>query len=408
MREGKVVAAGGKDNCAPAWDGFVDFQTGLLKRNRVLLQQRSGSSLCVAFGPRAELLRRLHVAESLLKDGFDPNQARDEGGRWTSGGGTSRAGGSSSRHEAAALAVGAAAIGEEAASASLLGEIGATTIAGLEAIGAGLGAAATLFLGVLFIPIGRSSVSSGELPGEPDIRYHYDGDTGHFTLYGPDKAPIFHGTDGGDGIIRAGNGDAIGRRVQGSVVVDWDSLARAVADGGISARTNTDSNDPKLCPDPWLDVPGYKSPASKLYQAYINWKTNPQNPLPPGLAVYLVNPRTARPVSFDDCELTTGDFVEAKGWEFRRLLLFKGEKMATRVEARLMDQARRQVAAAGSRHVRWYFAEVEAADRVRALFARDKELSHIEVIYEPMRAEKRYQQSQRTRSSSMNLWENAL
>lgn len=79
-------------------------------------------------------LRRLGLAAALIKGEYDPDQPRDERGRWTNEGATGAAG---------AATTGTAAIGETAmgeAAASLFSAIGAETLAGLAAVGAGMAA----------------------------------------------------------------------------------------------------------------------------------------------------------------------------------------------------------------------------------------------------------------------------
>ena len=50
----------------------------------------------------------------------------------------------------------------------------------------------------------------------------------------------------------------------------------------------------------------------------------------------------------------------------------------------LWDEAERQVLAAGSRPVRWYFSEEQAADHIRELFKGDAVRGHIDIVYAPM------------------------
>jgi hypothetical protein len=67
-------------------DPLVDIDTGMLRRNRALVQNAPGAVLFLGFGPRAEWLRRLATADTLIKSGYDPEEPRDEHGRWTSEG----------------------------------------------------------------------------------------------------------------------------------------------------------------------------------------------------------------------------------------------------------------------------------------------------------------------------------
>ena len=50
--------------------------------------------------------------------------------------------------------------------------------------------------------------------------------------------------------------------------------------------------------------------------------------------------------------------------------------------SRNIEQATRQVEAAGSREIEWHFAEKEAADAAREIFEKEKDLKKIKVIYD--------------------------
>lgn len=54
--------------------------------------------------------------------------------------------------------------------------------------------------------------------------------------------------------------------------------------------------------------------------------------------------------------------------------------MKDRFEEDLIDQATRQVQAAGSREIEWHFAEKEAADAARELFGKTSGLERIKVV----------------------------
>lgn len=123
---------------ARGWQGrLVDFETGIVRRDHVLVQSTPGAVIFLGFGPRAarlrrfafgeaadpdpflarchaiaeaaeggriakaqqagvplaildiedRVLRRLCIAEALAKAGYDPDEPRDDHGRWTDGGG---------------------------------------------------------------------------------------------------------------------------------------------------------------------------------------------------------------------------------------------------------------------------------------------------------------------------------
>jgi hypothetical protein len=51
---------------------------------------------------------------------------------------------------------------------------------------------------------------------------------------------------------------------------------------------------------------------------------------------------------------------------------------------KMVDQATRQVEAAGNRKLFWFFAEKAAADKMRQVFGKIRKLDSIDVIYQPM------------------------
>jgi len=127
------------------------------------------------------------------------------------------------------------------------------------------------------------------------------------------------------------------------------------------------------------------------YQTYVSALVNPERPLPPGLAVrlpradldHLPDPANMNDwVYFDDCRLSDGTMIEAKGTGYLDMLNQGSDQIPwIGVERGLRDQASRQLNAAGARRVEWYFAEEPVADYVREKFITDK--LPITVIVEP-------------------------
>jgi hypothetical protein len=125
---------------------------------------------------------------------------------------------------------------------------------------------------------------------------------------------------------------------------------------------------------------GAEEPAIK-YQAQISALNNPQRPLPPGLAVSLINQVTGRPVYYDDCRESDGTMIEAKGPRYADKLgnYIVGQSIRTE----WIDQATKQVQASGGRAIEWYFAEHEAADTARNIFNEKRDLRRIFVFTVP-------------------------
>ncbi|HEX7968829.1 MAG TPA: Tox-REase-5 domain-containing protein, partial [Stellaceae bacterium] len=220
-------------------------------------------------------------------------------------------------------------------------------------------------------------ISDGTLPDRPDLSFEYDEGARRLRLYRQDndgRSLVFEGRPDADGIIRDDAGHAIGRKLDGSVVIiDPDTLPGSGSDRGGAG--------PKLCPDPGDDRPGGKKDKDIAYQAYVSSLVNPEEPLEPGLAVKLFNPITGNDVYFDDCRRSDGTMIEAKGTGYLEMLEKESDYPWDGVEAKMLRQARSQLQAAGARPIEWHFAEREVADYVRDLFR--KQNVQITVIYSP-------------------------
>jgi hypothetical protein len=151
----------------------IDRNTGLLKRDRLLLQNTEAAEIFLGLGSRFVLHKQLVEAGQLAKQ-YNQNETRDQDGRWATNGGTANAALSAA---AVAPAIGPGGVGNLLGkfpnTPSLLQRLGP---AALEVLGdfAAAFAAPAAFLGAYFIPLGRSAVASGTLPDHPDIDYHYN------------------------------------------------------------------------------------------------------------------------------------------------------------------------------------------------------------------------------------------
>jgi hypothetical protein len=375
----------------------IDLNTGFLKRDRLLLQNSASAAVFLGFGERKALYRLVAEAEQFAKQ-YDPNESRDENGRWIASVGAAVSLAVDRVGPLSATSGLTGTFGNLSRAPSIFGEVGPAALEALGGLAVTFATGATAFLGAYFLPLGRrSAVDSGTLPGHPDITYHYDGDMGHFTLYNSDHELLFTGITNGDGVIRTQDGDAIGRRIDGTIVMDSTILpdeteaapvSQIEAEGLNEAQTEAQAKaeaiagtQPQLCPDPLPDRPGYKSPLSMAYQQYVNTLVNPEHPLSPGLAVYFFNAETGRSVAFDDCYATNGIPVDAKGYGLARMI--QNTKMAGFLGASFTKQAARQVGAAAGRPIDWYVAEPGAANFFRTTFAKAG-FSTIHVIDAPM------------------------
>jgi hypothetical protein len=317
-------------------------------------------------------LRRLGAAVALAKEGFDPNQPRDDHGRWTGDGASG----------------GAAAVAFVSRSVVDVPELVPALRALATRLLGGPVSAAVAFFGTLFIPTNRSLISEGTVPDAPDLGYRFDQGAGVLTLTRTAKDGsrdvLFSGRYDLDGVFRDRDGNIIGRHLGGSVVIDPDAVPgyqskRTASDqSDAKARTDgaTDTDEPKLCPAPKeVNTEGRKEPALR-YQEQITH-------IPRGFQFVLTDPTTGRDVSYDGCDPKTGTMQEAKGPGYEKRMQNQDdwdEWYEGREE--IEDQMIRQSRAAGRRMVEWHFAEKPVADFFKR-FAEQQHLFNIIVIHTP-------------------------
>ena len=315
-------------------------QCGVLGGDTVHAQQRAESAAIgwLKLGvPLAEFddpsLRRLALLAALSKAGFDPDQPRDDHGRWSDQGGA-----------AGYLAPQGANPFTRPSVWSAVGQAAARLLPALGELAARY-SAPTLALGIIFIPRDSGSVVDGRVPENPDISFHWDRPEGVLTLYqdGPEgRRKIYSDQYDGDGIFRDRNGRAIGRVVEdGALILDPDALP-----GG------RPQDEPLLCPDPDDENIKGRSERALRYQEYV---TN----LPRGLDVTLTDPLSPRDVSFDGCRDGDGTMLEAKGFGYLALMRRTNQEPWENAVKKLDQQVDRQARAAkaAGRQVEWYFAE---------------------------------------------------
>lgn len=289
-------------------------------------------------------LRRLGVVAELIKAGFDPGQPRDDHGRWTDEG-------------AAGAAAARLTRPPTAAAPSLFGRVAPEVLQGLAAIGGRL-SAATAFLGIIFIPTNRSLLTEGTLPDQPDVRYRYDQEAGTLELFRFDEQHegqiIVAGRADADGVFRDDEGRALGRQLDGSVIVDPDALPDA------ARRSDSERDEPRVCPTPTEENIVGRTERALAYQEQITG-------LPRGLSVKLWSPEDGKYIDFDGCRESDGTMLEAKGPGYLKHLREQNRFVWPEIERELNKQAGRQsrAAAAANRRSEWYFAEEPVADYFR-------------------------------------------
>jgi len=341
-----------------------------------------------ALGPD---LARVMAAVELAKD-YDPDQARDDHGRWTSTG-------------AAVGAVASAALmyGSEAY-ADGLQQIGAQVLgaaaralpaaaAALSDVAAAAVLPAMAFCGTLFVPAPRGlATSDGPVSDAPGYSYHFDQEAGHLTIQHQlddgSKEIVFDGRYGKDGVFRDDGDNAIGRFLGDGVALDADAVrgyearrkSNSAAQAGATAQSIAIAQtEPKLCPDPTVESIAGRKPPALLYQSQISG-------LPPGVDFRLINPESGNPVSYDACwPEKAGEMGEAKGPNYFKFMIdpdhwYKWYQGVGQIK----DQMARQARAAGDRQVEWHFAEQAPAEYFRQYVKANPEtLSNIHVFYTP-------------------------
>jgi hypothetical protein len=234
--------------------------------------------------------------------------------------------------------VGVGLVGNEA---EWLATLTHTTVDALRQLFSRMGGA-SFALGFLFIPTNRSPIVEGTIANSPGASYRFDGDMGTLQLRQDigslSTVVVSEGHIGADGLFRDAKGRVIGRYLSGSgVFIDAGALPgyRMLPDSAAApdAGTRNDSQ-PKLCPDPTPDRPG--APLDNPYQQDVSMLVNGRA-LPPGLAVSLFNPISNKDVVFDDCRLTDGTMIEAKGDGYLEMLLKGSRNMPWLGVRRLRD-----------------------------------------------------------------------
>lgn len=343
-------------------------------------------------------LRNLAEAAPMLK-AYDPDEPRDELGRWTSEGSTP---------EHARVKPGPEMM---LASAEVLAPGLASDIApflGRIAIGANAGMIA---FGLLLIPFGSGNNFEGTLPGSTNIGYRFE--EGTLSLYYTDadgiRVTLFSGRADSDGLYRDAQGHAIARLLDNGVgfVIDPDELPALAAktQGKASDLLNPDliqavvqayndkvaalsKSEAQLCP-PATPEKFNGSLRAALYQ----WSVCG---MPPDWSVKVGG------VSFDGCIAPRGPFEECKGlgigdkmtgdpievwpwppWYTTETDPMTGEPVDTGI-SRIVNQMKRQNVVAGELGTfsLWKVAEPDLAEWLKR-YAAANGLTNIVVVYVP-------------------------
>lgn len=328
-------------------------------------------------GPRT-IFQALKVGRSYidaLEKDYNPNEPRVPAGSGRTSGEWTRDGGASSPSRLSFLASGAASRigGQWTRLLSWIAELDAAQLAALGLYAARVltpvGGAAAVF-GLLFIPSPNDVRVEGEVAGIPGLRYSWNRDEAvlHLTYDGAGGVQRTFEAQVDGNVLRDARGRVIGRVLSGrAVAIDAAAVSPDLVDDG----------EPRFCPDPSKDR--RTNDKGLGYENYIKSIVNPGNPTPPYIGYMLSN--AVRPVSFDDCEHSTGTMVEIKDGYADFLETDWGKALVTQS---FLNQAMDQIEAAGTRPVRWYFSQKQVADFAKGLFEiADEGRRNIQVIFEP-------------------------
>jgi hypothetical protein len=270
---------------------------------------------------------------------------------------------------------------------SFLGELTATQLAELSAfalrvlrIATPVGGAAAVF-GLLFVPSSNDIHVEGDVPQIPGLRYSWNRDETqfHLTYDAPDGTHRTWTAILEDDVFRDEKGNIVGRVLpRGTIVID----PAAISQGSLR------DDEPKLCPAPVKDR--RTNEKGLAFEIYVKSIVNPGNPTPPDMAYELPNPEPGRePVSYDDCQRTTGMLVEIKdhyNWALEKPNEFPEARQW--IKDYFLKQSGRQIDASEGRAVTWFFSEHEVAQFARELFDKDPKRQRIFVVDMSERNEK--------------------
>jgi hypothetical protein len=295
-------------------------------------------------------LRRLGIALSIARaGGYDPDEQRDEHGRWT---------------------------GLGAFALTLFDpELGGKVLGALRMMLGRLDEAETFF-DIVLAPANKDLKSNGTIPDASGVTYRYDQGTGELTLSRQNDdgttTDFYSGRYDSDGLFRDRDGNVIGRHLGDGVMLDATKIS------GHKSQSE-DESQPKVCPEPGSDEPGWQSHSSRslAYQAQISG-------LEPGLAINFNG------VSFDGCRTedgpNSGNLLEAKGEGFVWAMVDPNHWVGfyEGVDEAMKQAARQNRAVQGTtRIIEWHFAEEQVANYFRRRF-KDAGYERIVVFSTPL------------------------
>jgi hypothetical protein len=263
--------------------------------------------------PRA-VLKALHLDRRYIEaveKAYNPAEPRVPAGSGTTSGEWTSEGAPTGEARASEDGTGLSVLGRMPLPAlSFLDDLDAGQVAELGAyasrlLGLGPIGAAVAAFGLLLVPSSNDVRAEGVVSEIPGLRYSWNRDESllHLAYDNPDGSQrTFSAQLDGD-VFRDARGRVIGRVLSGSnVAIDANAVSPDLVN----------EDEPRFCPLPVKDK--RTNDFGLDYENYIKSIVNPENPTPPFMGHVL--PNTAKAVTFDDCEHSTGTMVEIKdGYE---------------------------------------------------------------------------------------------
>ncbi len=227
----------------------------------------------------------------------------------------------------------------------------------------------------------KSSIVEGPIENHPSLRYVWNEDETELRIVQvSDGRVVLRATLTADGKLVVGP-RLIGRKKGDKVEIDPFALPPDWP-GSVDDQTR------RLCPKESPDRPGRsgtRGETDRNFEDQMKRWVNPGNPTPRGMGYSFFNPLTGNNIIFDDCQQRTGWLFDAKGAGYLALLTNKNRFVADGVRAKLIAQAKNQIAASEGREIYWCFAEEKAAELAADLFYRnsDKSLRRIHFCHLP-------------------------
>ncbi len=208
----------------------------------------------------------------------------------------------------------------------------------------------------------KSSNTEGPVEGHPNLRYAWNSDDTGLRIYRTSDGRTVLRATLINGKVRVGP-KIVGRKKGDKVEINSFALPPDWP------WPNDGDDERRLCPKESPDRVGRPEEKGgdkdRDFEDQMKRWVNPDNPTPRGMGYAFPNPSTGNTtIIFDDCQRRTGYLFDAKGTGYLALLTNKSDWVKDGVIAKLITQAKSQIAASQGREIYWCFAEARAAKMV--------------------------------------------